>query len=151
VSRLLSTGQLADELGVSPSTVRAYAAEGRIPARLTPGGHRRYALDEVTAALRPEPAPPSLDRLRSLRPRLRSLARRHGATSLAVVGSVARGEAQPGSDVDLLVDFEPGRTLLDVAALVDDLEEILGCRVDVITGGAARGRLAHLRDEAVPL
>jgi len=151
MARLLTTGQLADALGVSPSTVRAYAAEGRIPARLTPGGHRRYDIAEVAAALKPEPAPPSLERLRSLRTRLRSLARRHGATSLAVVGSVARGQARPGSDLDLLVDFEPGRTLLDVAALVDDLESALGCPVDVITGGAARGRLAHLRDEAIPL
>jgi hypothetical protein len=151
MARLLTTGQLADELGVSPSTVRAYAAEGRIPARLTPGGHRRYVLDEVAAALKPEPSPPSLELLRSMRPRLRSLARRHGAISLAVVGSVARGEAKPGSDVDLIVDFEPGRTLLDVAALVDELEATLGCPVDVITGGAVRGRLAHLRDEAIPL
>ncbi|MGH9001931.1 MAG: MerR family DNA-binding transcriptional regulator [Acidimicrobiia bacterium] len=151
MAQFLTTGQLAQELGVSPSTVRAYAAAGRIPARLTPGGHRRYVLDEVTAAFSRGTQPPSLAQLQSRRKELRALARRHGARTLAIVGSVARGEAGTGSDVDFLADFEPGRTLLDVAALVDDLEAMLGCPVDVVTGGSARGRLAHLRDEAVPL
>lgn len=149
---MLTTTQLARRLGLSPSTVRAYAAEGRIPARLTPGGHRRYDPDEVALALgRPNSAPPSLEALRSRRARVLDAARRHGAANVRVVGSVARGEQGPDSDVDFLVDFAPGRTLIDVAALHDELEELLGCDVDVITGGAAKGRLAHVLDEAVAL
>jgi hypothetical protein len=55
------------------------------------------------------------------------------------------------SDVDLLVDLEPGRTLFDVAALHDDLTDLLGWSVDVVTLGALRGSLAHVADEALPV
>ncbi len=64
------------------------------------------------------------------------VARRHGVESVAVFGSRARDEAGPSSDVDLLVRFEPGRTLLDVVALKIELEELLGCPVDLVTDGA---------------
>ncbi len=57
----------------------------------------------------------------------------HGAHNVRVFGSAARGEAGEGSDIDLLVEFEPGRSLLDHAALVLDLEELLGRKVDVVT------------------
>ena len=60
------------------------------------------------------------------------IARRHGAVRLRVFGSVARGEATPGSDLDLLADFEAKRDLLDVAGLKLDLEALLGCKVDVV-------------------
>ena len=94
---------------------------------------------------------PSLGALRRLRAEINGVARRHGARNVRVVGSVARGEQRSGSDVDLLVDMAPGRSLFDVAALHDDLEQLLGVPVDVLTSGAARGRLRHLLDEAVPL
>ena len=48
-------------------------------------------------------------------------------------GSAVRRDAGEGTDIDLLVEFEPGRTLLDHAALVADLEELLGCKVDGVT------------------
>lgn len=57
----------------------------------------------------------------------------HGAHNVRVFGSAARRDAGEGSDIDLLVEFEPGRTLLDPAALVADLEELLGRKVDVVT------------------
>jgi predicted nucleotidyltransferase len=60
---------------------------------------------------------------------------RYGARNVRVFGSVARGEAGDGSDLDLLVEFEPGRTLLDQAGLVVELEELLGREVDVVTEG----------------
>ena len=60
------------------------------------------------------------------------IARRHGALRLRVFGSVARGEAMPDSDLDLLADFEAERDLLDVAGLKLDLEAFLGCKVDVV-------------------
>ena len=64
------------------------------------------------------------------------VARRHGVESVAVFGSRARDEAGPTSDLDLLIRFEPGRTLLDVAALKNELEELLGCPVDLVTDAA---------------
>ena len=61
------------------------------------------------------------------------IAVRHGAYNVRVFGSAARGEAVEDSDIDLLVEFEPGRSLLDHTALVLDLEELLGRKVDVVT------------------
>ena len=61
------------------------------------------------------------------------LAAQHGARDIRVFGSVSRGEAGPDSDLDLLVDFEPGRSLLDQVALTQDLEQLLGRHVDVVT------------------
>lgn len=56
-----------------------------------------------------------------------------GAQNVRVFGSVARGEEQEDSDIDLLVDFEPGRSLLDLVSLKRELEELTGRRVDVVT------------------
>jgi uncharacterized protein len=80
------------------------------------------------------------------------LARRHGARSIRVYGSVARGQATDQSDLDLLVEWEPDRSLLDVVGLKQDLEDLLGITVDV---GSERGLHWYIRDEvlrdAVPL
>ena len=80
------------------------------------------------------------------------IAARHGARTLRVFGSVARGEETPASDLDLLVEFEPGRSLLDHIALAQDLKDLLGREVDVVTEG---GLHWYIRDricrEAVPL
>jgi uncharacterized protein len=81
-----------------------------------------------------------------------SLAARHGVRNVRVFGSMARGDARPNSDLDLLVDVELGRTLLDVIALEQDLEQLLGRRVEVLTDG---GLSPYLRQrilaEAAPL
>ena len=79
-------------------------------------------------------------------------ARRHGARNVRVFGSVARDEDDDRSDLDFLVEMEPGRSLLDHAALMLDLEQLLGCRVDVLSerGIKARMRERVLR-EARPL
>ena len=80
------------------------------------------------------------------------LAERRGARSVRVFGSVARGEAKEGSDLDLLVEWEPGRDLLDHAGLVQDLEELLGVKVHV---GTEKSLHWYVRDrilrEATPL
>jgi len=68
-----------------------------------------------------------------MRAAVRRLAARHGAREVRVFGSFARGEAGAESDLDLLVDFEPGRSLLDQVTLTQDLEELLGRHVDVVT------------------
>lgn len=64
------------------------------------------------------------------------IALRHGARNVRLFGSAARGEAGATSDVDLLVDMDPGRSLLDHTALMQDLEECLGRRVDVVSAKA---------------
>ena len=66
---------------------------------------------------------------------LASLCRRYRIRRLSLFGSTLRGAARPDSDIDLLVEFEPGRSLLDHAALVLDLEELLGRKADVVTEG----------------
>jgi predicted nucleotidyltransferase len=76
----------------------------------------------------------TLDTLRvERREEILRLAERRGAHSLRVFGSVARGEANENSDLDLLVAWEPGRSLLDHAGLVQDLQELLGMKVHVGT------------------
>lgn len=71
--------------------------------------------------------------LKSLREEILRIAAKHGAHNVRVFGSVARGEADEKSDIDLLVEFEPERSLLDHAGLVAELEELLGRKVDVVT------------------
>lgn len=60
------------------------------------------------------------------------LAQKHGAHNVRIFGSAARGEDRRGSDLDLLVELEAGRTLLDHVALNQDLEDLLGVKVDVV-------------------
>jgi hypothetical protein len=90
--------------------------------------------------------------LESRRDEILELAGRYGARDIRVFGSAARGEGGPASDVDLLVEMEKGRNLLDLVGFWQDLEELLGCRVDVITDG---GISPYLRErkyaEAIPL
>ncbi|MFN7999302.1 MAG: nucleotidyltransferase family protein [Bryobacteraceae bacterium] len=60
------------------------------------------------------------------------LAETHGARNIRVFGSVATGSNRPESDIDFLVDLEPGRTLFDLAGLLGDLRDLLGTEVDVL-------------------
>ena len=80
------------------------------------------------------------------------IAATYGARNVRVFGSVARGDADGASDLDLLVDLEPGRTLFDLGGLLTALRERLGYPVDVVT---ERGLRERIRDsvlgEAVPL
>ena len=94
----------------------------------------------------------SLDNLRhEQRAAVLDLARRHGARGIRVYGSVARGQATAQSDLDLMVEWEPDRSLLDVVGLKQDLEDLLGVTVDI---GSERGLHWFIRDqvlrEAVP-
>ena len=69
--------------------------------------------------------------LRSQRKNILEICTRHGAGNVRIFGSVAQGRETPESDIDLLVDFSPGRNLLDVAGLKADLEAFLGREVDL--------------------
>jgi uncharacterized protein len=80
------------------------------------------------------------------------IAARHGARNLRVFGSVARGEADEASDIDFLVEMEPGRSLFDLGGLQSDLEAFLGRRVDVVTEKGLKSRIrARVFREAVPV
>jgi predicted nucleotidyltransferase len=80
------------------------------------------------------------------------VAARHGAHHVRVFGSVVRGEAGEDSDVDFLVRLDADRSLIDHVALMQDLEDLFGCRVDVVTERAMH-RLVRdcVLAEAVPL
>ncbi|MGL4198914.1 MAG: nucleotidyltransferase family protein [Allorhizobium sp.] len=72
---------------------------------------------------------------------IREATARHKATNPHVFGSVARGEDGPDSDLDVLVDGLPGMTLFDLGGLQAEMEDLLPCRVDVVTSGGLKERL----------
>ena len=74
--------------------------------------------------------------VRQRREEILRLAARHGASNIQLFGSVARGDTRPESDIDLLVDFEPSRSMLDHIGLEQDLAELLGVHVDIVSRAA---------------
>jgi uncharacterized protein len=74
------------------------------------------------------------------------IASRYGAKNIRLFGSTAKGEAGPTSDIDFLIDLEPGRSLLDIVAIKQELEDLLGVQVDVVTEAAIS---PFIRDEVV--
>ena len=87
-----------------------------------------------------------LDLIRQHREAILQLAAKYGARNVRVFGSVARGDAGPDSDVDILVDFEPGRDYFDQGGLLYELRELLGCDVDVVNAPELR---ESVRDEVL--
>ncbi|HEY6285976.1 MAG TPA: nucleotidyltransferase family protein [Ktedonobacteraceae bacterium] len=80
------------------------------------------------------------------------IAAQYGAYNVRIFGSVARGEADSENDIDLLVNMEPGRSLLDLCGLLIDLEELLGRKVDVVTEKGLRDRIRErMLNEAIAL
>lgn len=92
------------------------------------------------------------DEIKAKRDDILRIARMHGATNVRVFGSAARGEEDEQSDIDFLVVLEKGRSLLDHAALLVDLEDLLGRKVDVATETGLRERVRRrILREAIPL
>jgi predicted nucleotidyltransferase len=80
------------------------------------------------------------------------LAAKHGARNVRIFGSAARGEADATSDLDFLIELEPGRNALDMGGLLMDLQSLLGRPVDVISEKGLRPSIrARVLREAVPL
>lgn len=92
------------------------------------------------------------ERVREKRAEILAIAAKHGARNVRVFGSVARGDADEQSDVDFLAEFDLDRSLLDHAALLLELQELLGCPVDVVNERGLKPRFRNRAlAEAMPL
>lgn len=92
------------------------------------------------------------DLLKDKREEILRVAGKYGARNVSVFGSVARREADEKSDVDLLVDLEPGRSLFDLGGLQFELEALLARPVDIVTRAGLKGRVRErVLHEATPL
>ena len=92
------------------------------------------------------------DLLKAKREEILHVCAKYGAHNVRVFGSVARGEADELSDIDFLIELEPGRSLFDLGGLQYDLERLLGCRVDVVTERGLKPRIQErVLREALPL
>lgn len=111
---------------------------------------RRQPTPASTTALLGAPLRPSvaLDRRRA---QVAAAVRDHGGRDAAVFRSVAHGTDEPGSDLDLMVDFEDGRDIVDLLALQAHLEELLTVPVDVVSAGSSGDVARRARAEAVAL
>ncbi|WP_339137685.1 MAG: nucleotidyltransferase family protein [Candidatus Electrothrix sp. GW3-4] len=74
-----------------------------------------------------------LERIQRQKKNILAIARQHGIVRLRIFGSVIRGEETPQSDIDLLVELEPGRSMLDLGGALIRLQELLGRKVDIVT------------------
>lgn len=155
-----TTAELARLYGLSRSTVARLVDQGRIPARRV-GAHRRIFREDLEAAnLLPgagglefrHRTVPRKSHILALASRIREMALRRGARNVRLFGSVARDDADALSDVDLLVDLEPDRSLVDLAQLELDLEALLGRRVDLGTTVSLRDKVrSRALAEVIPL
>ncbi len=92
-----------------------------------------------------------LEEIEMNRARIDALVHKHRGISVSIFGSVARGEETANSDIDFLVEFEKGSSLFDLLHLQDDLQGLLGRKVDVVSVGGLKKRDDHIRLEAVAL
>jgi predicted nucleotidyltransferase len=97
--------------------------------------------------------PKEMDPLaRDIRAEMLRIAKANGAIRVRIFGSFARGTARPDSDLDLLIDLEPGRSLLDLVAIKQDLEDLLGREVHVVTEAAVSPKIRdEILHDATPL
>jgi len=94
----------------------------------------------------------TLQELRNRREQILNLSNQHGAYNVRAFGSVAHGEAVCASDVDFLMQFREGTSIFDLVGLWLDLQELLGCEVDLIADHPSGGRIMRVAfNEAIPL
>jgi predicted nucleotidyltransferase len=135
----LTQKQLADLSGVAQPNIAAYEKGTRRPSA--------KMLARLEAVAKPRPSTV----LAKHKTEIQKLASLHKALDVKVFGSVARGEDHPGSDLDLLVRFAPDASLFDQAGLAQDIEDILGIHVDVVSEGGLRPGHDEIKTQARPL
>ena len=135
----LSQRGLAARAGVPQPNIAAYESGRRIPSAAT--------LERLLAAT----AVPNMVRLRELRDEILALGARRRLDEVRVFGSVARGTAGVASDVDLLVHPTAGASVFDLAGFGDEVAELLGVPVDVVSDRGDGPRMDRIRAEAVAL
>ncbi len=86
----------------------------------------------------------NIDEVKAKREDILNIAKKHGAYNIRIFGSVVRGEAKQDSDLDVLIDLEPNRSLFDHAALMIELQETMNCKVDVVTEKGLRPRIREV-------
>lgn len=135
----LSQRKLALRSGVPQPNIAAYETGRRAPAIET--------LQRLDGAL----SIPTFERLRATRESIIRAAEGRRLGDVRVFGSVARGEADADSDVDLLVHPDPEATIFDLAGFMDEVAELLGVGVDVVSDRGRGPTMDRIRAEAVPL
>jgi predicted nucleotidyltransferase len=135
----LSQRELAALTGVPQPNIAAYESGRRRPTAET--------LERLGTVLRV----PSLERVRASRERILEVAVRRRVSDVRVFGSVARGDATAGSDVDLLVHPAPDASLFDLAGFMAEVAELLGLHVDVVSDRGTGPVIDRIRTEAVAL
>ena len=141
---------LAERAGVRPETVSRIASRGTCDFatldRLAAAIGMRFSLQDETAYAAGQ-ARGEVLRKQAL---IQTLAKAHGARSVALFGSAARNEDGPQSDLDFLVELEPGRSLLDLIGLGEDLKQAFGRNVEAVTAAGMKPRvLFEARRDAV--
>jgi len=135
----LSQSELAVRSGVAQPNISAYESGVRRPSP--------KMVERLVSAARPRPSAI----LAAKRDAVLALALANKAFNVRVFGSVARGEDTPDSDIDILVRFRDGASLLDQSSLAIELEELLGVHVDLVSEGGLRDGHDDIRNEACPL
>lgn len=147
----MSARDLATATGVSPSTVTRIE-RGQINPTVAMLERLLLASgNQLDVRVSPRAARPTLDELRTHRDAINAIVGSFGASNVRVFGSVVREDARDESDVDLLIDVPAGTGLVTLERLTEAIEHTIPWSVGVMTSGAARGRMAHVLDEAVPL
>jgi len=137
----LSQVELAIRAGVTQSVISAYESGRRQPSLPTLAALIEAAGYELEVSVQEPPGKlgrltgPVGRRVRRHRAEMVAAAAAHGVANLRVFGSVARGEDRADSDVDLLADIPAGMGLLGLGRVTDDLEAVIGARVDLVPAG----------------
>jgi predicted nucleotidyltransferase len=148
----MSARDLAAASGLSASTVTRIERGEMNPTVTTLERLLEASGSELVISERPRTRTrPTLAALRRHRAAIDRVLAAHDASNPRVFGSVARGDSRPDSDIDLLIDVPRGTGLIAIGQIEDELNDLLPWRVDVVGGGAARGRMDHIADEAIPL
>lgn len=135
----LTQHELAERTGIAQPNIAAYETGRRRPSPVT--------IARIQEAVRPRPSAV----LAEHRDAVHDVVRRHHGLRVRVFGSIARDEDRIDSDVDLLVRFDDRASLFDQFALTEELEALLGSRVDVVSEGGLRPGFDPIREEAIEI